>query len=123
MSEIVFYRILAAPPGYAPNDRYMVAEYETLDFASRTQSVTKPDGSKFAVSLDEAREMIPTGAERLPFEQISRTLGKVMLRLSYAGRCRPLRATHRPCEVSNETAKLPSRPPRRRLSGACFIYR
>lgn len=65
----MFYRIMLAPPGYEPDGQYMVAEYETLDFASRTRSVSKSDGGKFAASLEEAREMIPSGARRLSFEQ------------------------------------------------------
>jgi hypothetical protein len=64
----VFYRILKAPPGYGPDQNYLVAIYETLDYDSMKRSITKQDGSKFAATREEARNMIPRSAIRLPFE-------------------------------------------------------
>ncbi len=61
----VFYRILKAPPGYPPEQQYLVAAYETLDYYSCKGGITKDDGSGFSVTLEEARQMIPTGATRL----------------------------------------------------------
>ena len=44
----MFYRIVKAPPGYAPDEQFMVASYESLDFSSTTGNVTARDGSRFA---------------------------------------------------------------------------
>jgi hypothetical protein len=64
----MFYRILMAPPGYAPHQRFMVATYKTLEFDSCTGSVNNLDGSGFFGSLEEARQAMPTDATRLPFQ-------------------------------------------------------
>ena len=63
----MYYRILTAPPGYGPDENYMVGIYETLEYDSCLGSVRKPDGSRFAAALEEAREMLPADARRLPF--------------------------------------------------------
>jgi hypothetical protein len=62
----MFYRILRAPPGYPPDQQYLVAAYETLDYASSKFWLTKDDGSKFTATLEEARRLIPSGARHLP---------------------------------------------------------
>lgn len=62
----MIFRILTSPPGYPEDQRFMVVEYETLDFDS---SVKHHPGWKFAATLEEARQMIPADAVRLPFEQ------------------------------------------------------
>ena len=62
----MFYRILKAPPGYPPNQQYLVGAYQALDYDSYVFPVTKVDGSRFAATLHEAREMIPKGARLLP---------------------------------------------------------
>jgi hypothetical protein len=62
----MFYRILQAPPGYPPDQQYLVAAYETTDYASSKYWLTKDDGSKFMATLEEARRLIPSHAKRLP---------------------------------------------------------
>lgn len=62
----VFYRILIAPPGYAPPQNFMVGEYTTLNFESCPGTIKGVDGSKFFPSLEEARKAIPQPANRLP---------------------------------------------------------
>jgi hypothetical protein len=64
----MFYRILMAPPGYPPDQNYMVAEYTTLDFEWCCGDVKNTDGSRFFASIEEARKAIPRDARRLPFE-------------------------------------------------------
>jgi hypothetical protein len=64
----MFYRIINAPPGYAPDQKYLVAAYETTDTCSKKCSVTKADGSLFAATIEEARQMIPSNATRHSFE-------------------------------------------------------
>jgi len=64
----VFYRILAAPPGYGPDEKYMVAAYETLEYTSCVGNVKKADSSRFAATLEEARTMLPGSARHLPSE-------------------------------------------------------
>jgi hypothetical protein len=64
----MIYRILAAPPGYPPLHNYMVAAYATLEYGSCLGNVRKADGTLFAVTLEEARSLLPADAKRLPFE-------------------------------------------------------
>jgi hypothetical protein len=66
--KVVYYRILSAPPGYPPNQKYMVAAYRTLEYASCLGGVANKEGSRFAETLEEARKMMPAKARRLPFE-------------------------------------------------------
>jgi hypothetical protein len=70
----MIYRIMKAPPGYEPEQRYMVGAYSTLDFDSFALNVTTDQGSKFVSSLDEARRLIPTGAKKLPFQSTDQFL-------------------------------------------------
>jgi hypothetical protein len=64
----VIYRILAAPPGYPPEDRYMVAAYKTREYDSCLGNVRRADGTFFAATLEGARGLLPADARRLPFE-------------------------------------------------------
>ena len=64
----MFYRIVKAPPGYAPDQNYLVAAYQTMDARSKKCNITKADGSLFAATLEEARRMIPTNATPHSFE-------------------------------------------------------
>lgn len=57
----LFYRILNAPPGYP--ERYWVSAYTSLDFKSSVK-----ERPRTAVTIDEARSLIPKGARQLPFE-------------------------------------------------------
>lgn len=61
----MFFRIIAAPPGYPPHERYMVAAYDSLEFGSLRYSLSTARGGKFAATLDEARSMIPIAARRV----------------------------------------------------------
>jgi hypothetical protein len=61
------YRILLAPPGYGPDQRYLVAAYRSLEYSSCQESLRTQNGSLFAATLEEARSIIPQDAERLPF--------------------------------------------------------
>jgi hypothetical protein len=62
----MFYRIMIAPPGYAPHQRYMVMAYGTLEYESYISGVNNSDGSRFFSSLEEARRAIPADAKPLP---------------------------------------------------------
>ena len=62
----MFYRILKAPPGYSPEQQYLVAAYETLAYDSSKFWVTTDDGNTFVATLEEARRVIPKGARLLP---------------------------------------------------------
>jgi hypothetical protein len=64
----MFYRIFRAPPGYRPDQQYLVAAYEATDFDSFKFFLTTHDGSKFIATLEEARRLIPSCARRLPWE-------------------------------------------------------
>ena len=64
----MFYRILMAPPGYAPRQRYMPAAYKTLEFDSCRGGVSNSDGSTFFGSLEETRQAIPGDAQQLFFQ-------------------------------------------------------
>jgi hypothetical protein len=66
----MFYRILNAPPGYSPEERYMLVRYRTLDFDSSIHG----DPSSFFASLEEARAAIPGPARQLPFQQVHQFL-------------------------------------------------
>lgn len=63
----MLYRIVNSPPGYRPDERYMVCAYETLDLATKICNVRKVGGTVFAASLKDARTLIPFGAERLQY--------------------------------------------------------
>jgi len=64
----MFYRIIKAPPGYAPDQNYLVAAYETVDACSKKYNVRNADGTLFAATLEEARRMMPTNAKPHQFE-------------------------------------------------------
>jgi hypothetical protein len=64
----MFYRILRTPPGYPPDEQFMVVAYETLEFNSSFHLTTE-SGSKSVATLEEARRMLPMNAVRLPFER------------------------------------------------------
>jgi hypothetical protein len=64
----MLYRILRSPPGYPPEQQYLVAAYETLAFESCKFWVTKEDGSRFVATVEEARQLLPAGARLLPSE-------------------------------------------------------
>ena len=63
----MFYRIMTAPPGQGPQEKFMVGVYETLKFGSCVGSLRQKDGGRFFASLEEARRMLPAGARRLTF--------------------------------------------------------
>ena len=62
-----FYRILEAPPGYAPSQKHLVVAYEMMAYSSSMFEVKRADGSRFASTLKEARKMIPRSAKLCPF--------------------------------------------------------
>jgi hypothetical protein len=62
---MMFYRIMKAPPGYPPEQQYLVGAYQSLAYDSYLSPITKADGSRFAATLDEARRMVPAGARLL----------------------------------------------------------
>jgi hypothetical protein len=64
----MFFRIIKAPPGYPPDQKYLVAAYETKDARSKRYDVMKTDGSLFAATIEEARQMIPNNSMPLSFE-------------------------------------------------------
>ena len=64
----MFFRIVKAPPGYAPAQKFLVAAYETEDACSKSYNVRKADGTLFASTLEEARRLMPSNATRLSFE-------------------------------------------------------
>ena len=64
----MIYRILKAPPGYAPEEQYYVAAYETTDYDSYKFEIKNDHGSKFVATQEEARRLIPINAKSLPFE-------------------------------------------------------
>jgi hypothetical protein len=64
----MFYRILAAPPGYPPDQKYAVAAYETLEYSSSVGGIRKPDSTRLVATLEEARGLLPANARRLAFE-------------------------------------------------------
>jgi hypothetical protein len=64
----MFYRIMKPPPGYASDQQFMVASYESLDLNSKQDNLTAQNGSIFAATIEGARGMIPLGAKRMPFE-------------------------------------------------------
>jgi hypothetical protein len=71
----MYYRIIEAPPGYGPDENYMVAAYDTADASSLKYTVRKTDGSIFfASTLEEARKMLPPDAKRVPFEPYYQSL-------------------------------------------------
>ncbi len=70
----MFYRIIKAPPGFAPDQKYMVAAYETLDMSSKKFEVKRKDGTLFAATLDEARQMMPSKARCCHFEPFGQFL-------------------------------------------------
>ncbi len=63
----MFYRIVTCPPGYEPQNKYMVCEYETLDYASKLDNVKNVDGRPYFASIEDARQSLPPGAKQLPF--------------------------------------------------------
>ncbi len=65
----MFFRIMSAPPGYGPEERFMVAGYPDRDFRLPGFSIFNDEGSRFAASLEEARAMLPKNAKRLPYER------------------------------------------------------
>lgn len=64
----MFFRIVKAPPGYAPDQKYLVAAYETEDAYSKSYNVKKDNETFFAASLEEARRMMPNNATPRFFE-------------------------------------------------------
>lgn len=61
----MFYRIVDAPPGYGPLEKYMVCAYATLEFSSKIGNVKNPDGTVFFATLGDARIMVPTCARQI----------------------------------------------------------
>jgi hypothetical protein len=70
----MIYRLMKSPPGYAPEQQYMVGAYRTLEFDSFEFILTTSKGSQFASTLDEARRLIPSCAKKLAFESIDQFL-------------------------------------------------
>ncbi len=65
----MIYRVLSATAGHPLDQNYTVAAYRALDFESYVGGVEKANGSLFAATLEEAREMIPGDARRLAFKR------------------------------------------------------
>lgn len=70
----MFYRILLAPPGYSPHEKYSVCAYESMDPLSRSFDLKKSDGTRFAATLEEARRMIPDSAKPCGYGPIDQFL-------------------------------------------------
>ena len=64
----MIYRIIAAPPGYPPDQQYGAAAYETLDFQTLKYSFNSNDGARYVATVEKAREMIPANAKLLSAE-------------------------------------------------------
>jgi hypothetical protein len=65
----MYYRIVTAPPGYGPNEKYMVCVYDALELQSMKCSLENSDGRPFFATLEEARSMLPSTARQMPFEK------------------------------------------------------
>lgn len=65
----MLYRIIEAPPGYPPDQNYMVAMYRTLDYDTLCGRVRNAGGSQFFETVEAARKAIPANARRLPFDR------------------------------------------------------
>ena len=63
----MFYRIIESPPGYRPDEKYMVAKYPTLAIGS-SQAIFSDTGSRFFPTIENARGALPPNAKQLPFE-------------------------------------------------------
>lgn len=66
----MFYRIMTAPPGYGPDEKYMVGAYETIDLDSHVKKLLTESGGYFAATLEEARRMLPTNAKLISTERV-----------------------------------------------------
>lgn len=60
----MYYRIMTSPPGYGPSDAFMVGIYYGLDIKTKTCNLEKPNGRPFFATLEEARSMLPSSAQR-----------------------------------------------------------
>ena len=58
----MLYRIVNVPPGYGPDEKYMVCAYRNTDLESKVCNLRNSEGSVFAATPEEARKMIPDGA-------------------------------------------------------------
>lgn len=64
----MFYRILAAPPGYKPPQSFMIARYESDLMPSKGEFLKDKNGEVFTETLDEARSRLPKNAVKVPTE-------------------------------------------------------
>lgn len=64
----MYYWILRSPPGYSGEQSYMVSAYQTPE----PESFVRTGEQLFAVSIEEARALIPRPCQRIdrqPFAQ------------------------------------------------------
>ena len=59
----MFYRILEAPPGYPPEQGYLLVKYRALNY----ESVREPP--RFFATIEDARAAIPNVHKQLPFDR------------------------------------------------------
>jgi hypothetical protein len=64
----MYYRIMTSPPGYGSDEKYMVGVYATLDKLSKTCNLKKSNGRPLSATLEEARSMLPSTAQQIPFK-------------------------------------------------------
>ena len=64
----MYYRILTAPPGYPPDQNFMLVQYRSLEYASNCGGVKNRNGTDFFETIEEARQYLPLTARKLPFE-------------------------------------------------------
>jgi hypothetical protein len=65
----MIYRILYAPPYFLPDHRFMVARYRTAEFGTCLGNVTDPGGSKYFLTVDDARRALPPESRQIPYER------------------------------------------------------
>ncbi len=64
----MIYRILLVPPGYAPNERFMVAKYQATNIRTSLGRITDASGAEYFSTIEGARRALPLGARQLPYE-------------------------------------------------------
>jgi hypothetical protein len=61
----MFYRIVTAPPGYPPHQKYMVRGNPTLELRTDGKWLKSTDGTIFFETIDEARQVLPANSRLL----------------------------------------------------------
>ena len=64
----MYYRVLAAPPGYPCDQNYLLSKYTDLNYDSCCDRISNTNGTNFFETIEEARGMLPQNARQLPFE-------------------------------------------------------